>query len=65
MIFIYVLFCMHVTSRVLSGPISNVAAVITGVRLGHMKNALVGVLTIQSIQHPRVHSSHDLVSYEE
>ena len=36
-----------------------------GVILGHMKNAIVGVLIILSKQHPRVHSSHDLVSFEE
>ena len=40
----------------------NAALGITGVKLGHMKNALVGVLTINSMQHPRVHSSYDLVS---
>ena len=33
----------------------------TGVRLGHIKNAFVGVFTIKCIQHPRVHSSYDLV----
>ena len=33
----------------------------TGLRLGHVMNALVGVLTIKCIQHLRVHSSYDLV----
>ena len=32
---------------------------ITEVRLGHMKNALVGVLLLQCIQHQRVHSSNN------
>ena len=38
-----------------------IARVITGISLGHMKHALVGVLTIYPIQQPRVHSSYDLV----
>ena len=30
----------------------------TGARLGHMKNALVGVVYIVIIKHPRMHSSY-------
>ena len=35
--------------------------VITGVKLGHMNNALVGVLLLQCIQNQRVHSSYEQV----
>ena len=38
---------------------TKVMIMITGVRLGHMKNALVEVLSLQYIQHPQVHSSYD------
>ena len=36
----------------------------TSTRLGYMKDALLGVLTLQSIQQSRVHSKYDTRSNE-
>ena len=41
--------------------IHHLKIIFTWVRLGHMKNALVGVVYIAIIKHPQVHSSYDQV----